>query len=129
MPADHYAALGVDEHADRAAIRLAYLRSVRENHPDRRPGDERAAERTRRANEAWTVLREPSRRAAYDRQRRAGGSRGPARSPVAAPSAFAAERPAYSAHRQVYRETFSRSVTKLAVAVFVLGVVVLLALS
>lgn len=125
MPADHYATLGVDEHTDRVAIRLAYLRIVRENHPDRRPGDDRATERTRRANEAWAVLRDPARRAAYDRQRRA------VTTPARTRSAFSATpaRPAYSAHRRLYRDAFSRTVTRVAVAIFLLGVLVLLALS
>lgn len=125
MPADHYATLGVDEHTDRVAIRLAYLRIMRENHPDRRPGDEDATERTRRANEAWATLRDPARRAAYDRQRRAGVVTAPPRPrvvPLSSP-------PAYSAHRQTYRAAFSRSVTKVAAAVLLLGALVLLAVS
>ncbi len=71
MRADHYEVLGVPAAAGLGEIRAAYLEVMRANHPDLRPGDARAAARARDANAAWSVLREPRRRALYDRQRAA----------------------------------------------------------
>ena len=68
MPAitDHYGTLGVARTADDAAIRAAYLASIRRYHPDLNPSrdaNDRAAEITA----AFDVLRNKDERAAYDR--------------------------------------------------------------
>jgi curved DNA-binding protein CbpA len=65
---DHYAVLRVHPSADADAIKAAYLREVFRWHPDRNPSAEATA-RTARINAAWEVLRDPDRRAAYDRRR------------------------------------------------------------
>lgn len=62
---DHYAILGVHPAAEFAAIRTAYLRLARENHPDV-AGAESVA-RMQLINVAWETLRDSDRRAAYDR--------------------------------------------------------------
>ncbi len=67
---DHYLALGIQPEASLAEVRAAYLRVMRESHPDVRPGDEQAALRAREANAAWEVLSDAARRGAYDRLRR-----------------------------------------------------------
>jgi hypothetical protein len=69
----HYDILGVTRQADQEQIRRAYLTAARRWHPDRhagKPADESAkAERAmRRVNQAWSVLGDEQRRAAYDRQ-------------------------------------------------------------
>lgn len=56
--------LGVAPSADQATVRRAYLALARRHHPDRDGGD---AARMRAVNEAWAVLRDPERRARYDR--------------------------------------------------------------
>ena len=71
----HYEVLGVAPDADREAVRRAYLDLAKANHPDRRQVDDpqlraRAEHRMRQANEAWNVLRDPRRRAEYDRSLR-----------------------------------------------------------
>lgn len=66
---DHYDALGVSPSAPHATIRAAYRRIIRSAHPDIAGGDPQATDRVVRANVAWSVLRDPQRRAAYDRQR------------------------------------------------------------
>ena len=73
---DHYLALGVAPDASAAEVRAAYLRVMRESHPDLRPGDGGAAHRAREANAAWEILGDAARRGAYDRlrQRRAEGT-------------------------------------------------------
>ena len=68
----HYETLGVPIEADTEAIRRAYVTVAKANHPDRRQSDDasrraRAEERIRAANAAWHVLRDPERRADYDR--------------------------------------------------------------
>lgn len=76
----HYENLGVAHDADTETIRRAYVARAKANHPDRRQSDdetrrERADERMRAANAAWHVLRDPQRRADYDRTLRDDRSR------------------------------------------------------
>jgi molecular chaperone DnaJ len=65
--ADYYQTLGVARDADAESIKKAYRRLAMENHPDRNPGNPEAEERFKRATEAYEVLRDPERRALYDR--------------------------------------------------------------
>ena len=71
----HYDVLGVAPAADEASVRRAYVRLARLHHPDVAGGD---AARMRAINEAWETLRDPVRRARYDR---ALGTPGPAAPP------------------------------------------------
>ncbi|WBL36971.1 DnaJ domain-containing protein [Tepidiforma flava] len=71
---DYYAELEVAATASFEEVRAAYRRLARAHHPDVNPSEE-AAERMRRINEAWEVLRDPARRAEYDRSRPAGAAR------------------------------------------------------
>src|SRR5512146_1431196 len=64
---DLYQLLGVARDASREENALAWRRRAREEHPDARHGDDGAAARFRALAEAWQVLGDPSRRAAYDR--------------------------------------------------------------
>lgn len=65
--ADYYDALGVSRDASAQEIKRAFRRIARESHPDANPGDARAEDRFRAAAEAYEVLSDPQRRAAYDR--------------------------------------------------------------
>lgn len=69
--ADYYAILGVAPGAESAAVRTAYRNLMRRHHPDVNPSDDAAAMATA-INEAYDCLRDPDKRAAYDRQRSAG---------------------------------------------------------
>lgn len=62
---DHYRVLGVDQHADGAAIHRAYRALARRFHPDV-TGDDTTM---KIVNVAWDVLRDPRRRAVYDQER------------------------------------------------------------
>ena len=66
---DLYQLLGVARGASREEIAQAWRRRARAEHPDRRPGDvgDEAAGRFRALAEAYRVLSDPGRRAAYDR--------------------------------------------------------------
>jgi curved DNA-binding protein CbpA len=64
----HYEVLGISRDADAAAVRAAWKLHVQVWHPDRFTGDmrEEAERQAMRINEAYTCLRDGSRRAAYD---------------------------------------------------------------
>jgi len=64
---DFYQLLGVARDASREEIALAWRHRARDEHPDARRGDTGAPARFRALAEAWQVLRDPGRRAAYDR--------------------------------------------------------------
>ena len=60
-----YDVLGVEPGASDAEIRRAYLALARRFHPDANPG---AEDRMRAINEAWAILGDRGRRAAWDRR-------------------------------------------------------------
>ena len=64
---DPYAALGCSRDADAGTLKRAYRRIVKENHPDRNPGDARAEARFKEAAAAWDLLGDPDKRARFDR--------------------------------------------------------------
>ena len=69
---DYYEVLGVAKNASEAEIKKAYRRAAQKWHPDRNPGDAEAAERFRESKEAYEVLSDARRRAAYDQFGHAG---------------------------------------------------------
>ncbi len=64
---DYYEVLGVDKNADDAAIKKAYRQLAKKYHPDANPGDKDAEEKFKEAGEAYAILSDPEKRAAYDR--------------------------------------------------------------
>ena len=70
---DFYALLGVARDAGDADIKKAYRKLAMEYHPDRNPAPEAEA-RFKEITEAYEVLRDPQKRAAYDRYGKAGVS-------------------------------------------------------
>lgn len=69
---DYYEILGVDRSADDAGLKSAYRKLAMEHHPDRNNGCQEAAARFKEVNEAFQVLSDKQKRAAYDRFGHAG---------------------------------------------------------
>ena len=69
---DYYEVLGVDRRCGEPDLNAAFRKLAMEHHPDRNDGCEEAAGRFKEINEAYTVLRDPQKRAAYDRFGHAG---------------------------------------------------------
>ena len=64
---DYYELLGVPRGADDATIKAAYRRLAKEHHPDRKNGCKESEAHFKAINEAYDVLKDPQKRAAYDR--------------------------------------------------------------
>ena len=64
---DFYAVLGVARDSEEGDIKKAYRKLAMEHHPDRNNGDKAAEEKFKEIAEAYEVLRDPEKRAAYDR--------------------------------------------------------------
>ncbi len=66
---DFYKVLGVAKDADAAAIKKAYRKLARENHPDSKPGDKAAEARFKELAEAYDVVGDAEKRKEYDQMR------------------------------------------------------------
>src|SRR4051795_10503748 len=64
---DYYEILSVDRTADDQALKSAYRKLALQFHPDRNPNNKEAEEKFKEAAEAYSVLSDPQKRAAYDR--------------------------------------------------------------
>ena len=73
---DYYEILAVAKDADGETIKKAYRKLALQYHPDRNGGDKEAEEKFKEATEAYEVLRDADKRAAYDRFGHAGVKRG-----------------------------------------------------
>jgi len=73
---DYYDILGVDEDAGQSEIKKAYRSLARKHHPDRNPDDDRAEERFKEIQEAYSVLSDEEQRRQYDQRRKFGGGFG-----------------------------------------------------
>jgi len=70
--ADFYEVLGVSRDVSDQELKSAYRKQALKYHPDRNPGDQAAEENFKAASEAYQVLSDPDKRAAYDRYGHAG---------------------------------------------------------
>lgn len=70
--ADYYEVLGVARDCSEQELKSAYRKQALKYHPDRNPGDHSAEEKFKEASEAYQVLSDADKRAAYDRFGHAG---------------------------------------------------------
>jgi molecular chaperone DnaJ len=63
---DYYEILGVARGASGAEIKAAFRKLAMKHHPDRNPNDKAAEQRFKEVNEAYEVLKDAQKRAAYD---------------------------------------------------------------
>ena len=63
---DFYETLGVERGASEADMKKAYRRLARDLHPDRNRDDPQAADKFKAVNEAYDILKDPEKKAAYD---------------------------------------------------------------
>ncbi len=64
---DYYTTLGVARGASADEMKKAYRKLAMQYHPDRNPGDHQAEAKFKELNEAYDVLKDDQKRAAYDR--------------------------------------------------------------
>lgn len=71
---DYYEVLEVERTASDQELKVAYRKLAMQYHPDRNPGNAAAEEKFKECSEAYQVLSDPQKRAAYDRYGHAGVS-------------------------------------------------------
>src|ERR1043165_8629078 len=64
---DYYATLGVAREAGGEDLKKAYRKLAMQFHPDRNPGDKQAEAKFKEISEAYDILKDDQKRAAYDR--------------------------------------------------------------
>jgi molecular chaperone DnaJ len=64
---DYYTTLGADRGASAEDLKKSYRKLAMQYHPDRNPGDAKAEAKFKEINEAYDVLKDDQKRAAYDR--------------------------------------------------------------
>src|SRR6202158_3271034 len=64
---DYYEVLGVARAASYSDFKAAFRKLAMVHHPDRNPGDKDCEHRFKEINEAYDVLKDEQKRAAYDR--------------------------------------------------------------
>ena len=65
--ADYYEVLGVTKDADEKTLKSAFRKKAMQYHPDKNPGDAEAEKKFKEVGEAYEALKDPQKRAAYDR--------------------------------------------------------------
>lgn len=66
MARDYYEILSVERTCTEVELKAAFRKAAMQHHPDRNPGDHEAEEKFKEAAEAYSVLSDPQKRAAYD---------------------------------------------------------------
>jgi molecular chaperone DnaJ len=64
---DYYDVLGVGRRADEKELKAAFRKLAKQHHPDANPESKAAEQKFKEINEAYDVLKDPQKRAAYDR--------------------------------------------------------------
>ena len=69
---EYYDLLEVSKSASQEEIKHAFRKQAMKYHPDRNPGDKEAEQKFKQINEAYEVLKDEQKRAAYDHNGKAG---------------------------------------------------------
>ncbi|MBI2718471.1 MAG: molecular chaperone DnaJ [Rhizobiales bacterium] len=91
---DYYDVLGVGRSADEKELKAAFRKLAKQLHPDANPGDKTMEAKFKEINEAYDVLKDPQKKAAYDRfghQAFENGGMGAGRGPGSAGAGFGPE--------------------------------------
>src|SRR6478752_5038168 len=64
---DYYEVLQVTREVTEVELKVAYRKLAMQHHPDRNPGSKEAEAKFKEVNEAYDCLKDPQKRAAYDR--------------------------------------------------------------
>lgn len=102
---DYYEILGVGREASEDDLKKAYRKLAMQFHPDRNPGDASAEAKFKELNEAYDVLKDAEKRAAYDRYGHAafeGGGGG------GGPGGFGGGNPFGGAFEDIFEEMFGQ---------------------
>ena len=67
MTQDLYEILGVGRDANAADLKKSFRKLAMQYHPDKNPGDDAAEHKFKEINLAHEILKDPEKRAAYDR--------------------------------------------------------------
>src|ERR1700733_4546293 len=89
MKMDYYEVLKVEGTATDGELKTAYRKLAMQYHPDRNPNNPEAEEKFKVCSEAYTVLSDADKRAAYDRYGHAGVGNGGPGSPFGGGNPFA----------------------------------------
>ncbi len=103
MARDYYEVLGVERTIDAAGLKSAYRKLAMQHHPDRNGGSEESMARFKEISEAYGVLSDDQKRAAYDRFGHAGVNGGAGGGPFGAGAGFHDVNDIFS---QVFGEAF-----------------------
>lgn len=103
MARDYYEILGVERTIDAPGLKAAYRKLAMAHHPDRNGGSEDSMARFKEISEAYTVLSDDQKRAAYDRFGHAGVNGGGGGNPFGQGQGFADVNDIFS---QVFGDAF-----------------------